>query len=71
MQVDFNSEVVFGKKKEKNAILKTLLSDFNNDDIDLRPSKIGNLDVIGNAYEYLIARFAEIQEKRRRILYSC
>ena len=27
--IDFNSEVIFGKKKEKNAILKTLLSDFN------------------------------------------
>ena len=34
------------EKERKNAILKTLLSDFNNDDIDLRPSKIGNLDVI-------------------------
>ena len=27
--VDFNSEVVFGKTKEKNAILRTLLEDFN------------------------------------------
>ena len=44
--------------KEKNAILRTLLEDFNKPEIDLKPSKIGNLDVIGNAYEYLIARFA-------------
>ena len=55
--VDFNSEVIFGKTKEKNAILRTLLEDFNKPEIDLKPSKIGNLDVIGNAYEYLIAIF--------------
>lgn len=68
--VDFNSEVVFGKKKEKNAILKTLLQDFNNPDIDLRPSKIGNLDVIGNAYEYLIARFAGDSGKKGGEFYT-
>ncbi len=68
--VDFNSEVVFGKKKEKNAIVKTLLSDFNNEDIDLRPSKIGNLDVIGNAYEYLIARFAGDSGKKGGEFYT-
>lgn len=68
--VDFNSEVIFGKKKEKNAILKTLLSDFNNKDIDLRPSKIGNLDVIGNAYEYLIARFAGDSGKKGGEFYT-
>lgn len=68
--VDFNSEVVFGKKKEKNAILRTLLSDFNNSDIDLRPSKIGNLDVIGNAYEYLIAKFAGDSGKKGGEFYT-
>ncbi len=68
--VDFNSEVIFGKKKEKNAILKTLLFDFNNEDINLRPSKIGNLDVIGNAYEYLIARFAGDSGKKGGEFYT-
>ena len=58
------------KRKKKNAILKTLLSDFNNDDIDLRPSKIGNLDVIGNAYEYLIARFAGDSGKKGGEFYT-
>ena len=62
--VDFNSEIVFGKMKEKNAILRNLLQDFHNEDIDLRPSKIGSLDVIGNAYEYLIARFASESGKK-------
>ena len=56
--VDYNNENVLGQKKERNAILKTLLEDFNDPLLDLRPSKIGNQDVIGNSYEYLIARFA-------------
>lgn len=68
--VDFNSEIVFGKKKEKNAILKTLLSDFNKEDLDLRPSKIGKLDIIGNAYEYLIARFASDSGKKGGEFYT-
>jgi type I restriction enzyme M protein len=34
------------------------LQDFNNPKLDLSPSRIGNLDVIGNAYEYLIGKFA-------------
>ena len=68
--VDFNSETTFGKKKEKNAILRTLLNDFNNPDIDLRPEKIGNLDVIGNAYEYLIARFAGDSGKKGGEFYT-
>ena len=68
--VDFNSEVVFGKPKEKNAILKTLLADFNKEEINLRPSKIGKLDVIGNAYEYLIARFAGDSGKKGGEFYT-
>ena len=68
--VDFNSEIIFGKKKEKNAILKTLLSDFNNPNLDLRPSKIGKLDIIGNAYEYLIAKFAGDSGKKGGEFYT-
>ena len=68
--VDFNSEVVFGKPKEKNAILRTLLADFNKEEIDLRPSKIGKLDIIGNAYEYLIARFAGDSGKKGGEFYT-
>lgn len=62
--VDYNSEKVLGQKKERNAILKTLLEDFNNPILDLRPSKIGNQDVIGNSYEYLIAKFASDAGKK-------
>ncbi len=53
---DFNSEITLGKIKEKNALLKTLLEDFNT--LDLRPSCLEGNDVIGDAYEYMIAQFA-------------
>lgn len=56
--IDFNSEAMLGQTKDRNTRLKSLLEDFNNPKLSLRPSRIGNLDVIGNAYEYLIAKFA-------------
>ncbi len=56
--VDFNSEIKLGKTKERNAILKNLLEDFSDNRLDLRPSKLVGNDVIGDAYEYLIAHFA-------------
>lgn len=56
--IDFNSEAMLGNTRERNARLKHLLEDFNDPKLDLRPSRIGNLDIIGNAYEYLIGKFA-------------
>jgi type I restriction enzyme M protein len=53
--VDFNSDGNLGRPKERNERLKNLLYDFQN--LDLRPSKVSE-DVIGNAYIYLIERFA-------------
>jgi type I restriction enzyme M protein len=35
-----------------------LLEDFAKPELNLRPSRVGSLDVIGNAYEYLIKLFA-------------
>ena len=56
--VDFNSEIKLGSTKERNAILKHLLEDFSDKRLDLRPSRLKGNDVIGDAYEYLIAHFA-------------
>ena len=56
--IDYNSEANLGQTKERNTRLKHLLEDFADPRLDLRPSRVGNLDVIGNAYEYLISRFA-------------
>lgn len=60
--IDFNSQVDFGEPKEKNATLRNLLEDFNG--LDLRPSQLGSADIIGDAYEYMIAMFASDAGKK-------
>lgn len=60
--IDFNSEVILGREADRNAILKTLLNDFKN--LDLRPSMLDGNDVIGDAYEYMIAQFASDAGKK-------
>ncbi|MBL4583620.1 MAG: type I restriction-modification system subunit M [Pseudomonadales bacterium] len=55
--ISFNTDKL-GEEKQKNTILRHLLEDFSSDDLDLRPSRVGTLDIIGNAYEYLIKLFA-------------
>ena len=68
--VDFNSEAFLGQTKDRNERLKTLLSDFNHPDLNLRPSRIGNQDVIGNAYEFLIGSFAANAGQRAGEFYT-
>src|SRR6266568_4520756 len=68
--IDFNSEAHLGKTKDRNTRLQHLLEDFANPRLDLRPSRIGNLDVIGNSYEYLIARFASGAGKKAGEFYT-
>lgn len=55
--ISFNTDRL-GDEKQKNDILRHLLEDFAKPDLNLRPSNVGNLDVIGNAYEFLIKNFA-------------
>lgn len=55
--ISFNSNKL-GEEKQKNDILRHLLEDFSRPELNMRPSRIGNLDVIGNAYEFLIKNFA-------------
>lgn len=68
--IDFNSEANLGQTKDRNARLKHLLEDFHDARLDLRPSRVGNLDVIGNAYEYLIAKFAAGAGKKAGEFYT-
>jgi type I restriction enzyme M protein len=68
--IDFNSEPNLGQAKDRNRRLNHLLEDFARPQLNLRPSRIGNEDIIGNAYEYLISRFCcRRGKKRRRILH--
>ncbi|WP_419893156.1 type I restriction-modification system subunit M [Oceanobacillus kimchii] len=66
--IDFNSESILGKTKERNAILRSLLEDFNR--LSLRPSQIGNEDVVGNAYQYMIGQFASDAGKKGGEFYT-
>ncbi|MBR8828100.1 MAG: type I restriction-modification system subunit M [Gomphosphaeria aponina SAG 52.96 = DSM 107014] len=68
--IDFNSESNLGQTRDRNVRLKLLLEDFANSKLDLRPLRIGNLDVIGNAYEYLIAKFAAGAGKKAGEFYT-
>ncbi|EKU58481.1 MULTISPECIES: type I restriction-modification system subunit M [Acinetobacter] len=55
--ISFNTDKL-GEEKQKNTILKDLLEVFAVPDLDLKPSRVGSLDVIGNGYEFLIKNFA-------------
>lgn len=69
-KIDFNNESNLGQTKERNARLKHLLEDFADARLDLRPSVIGKEDIIGNAYEYLISRFASDAGKKGGEFYT-
>ena len=66
--IDFNSEAILGKAKERNAMLRSLLEDFNQ--LSLRPSQLGNEDIVGNAYQYMIGLFASDAGKKGGEFYT-
>ena len=68
--IDFNSEAELGRTKERNAALKHLIEDFADDSLDLRPSMLDSHDVIGDAYEFLIANFASDAGKKGGEFYT-
>ncbi|MDV2080370.1 type I restriction-modification system subunit M [Marinobacter xestospongiae] len=67
--ISFNSNKL-GDEKQKNEILRHILEDFARPELNLRPSRIGKLDVIGNAYEYLIKNFAATSGKKAGEFYT-
>ncbi len=67
--ISFNSNKL-GDEKHKQDILRHLLEDFARPELNLRPSRIGKLDVIGNAYEYLIKNFAATSGKKAGEFYT-
>jgi len=67
--ISFNSTKL-GDEAQKNDILRHLLEDFNKPELNLRPSRVGDKDVIGDAYEYLIERFAAGAGKKAGEFYT-
>jgi type I restriction enzyme M protein len=68
--ISFNSEAALGQTKQRNTRLKNLLGDFADPRLDMRPSRINGLDIIGNAYEYLIGKFAAGAGKKAGEFYT-
>lgn len=68
--IDFNSEANLGKTRQRNERLKTVLEDFANPKLDLRPERVGHMDIVGDVYEYLIARFAAQAGKKAGEFYT-
>ena len=66
--IDFNSEANLGQARQRNGRLKHLLEDLV--ELDLRPEAVGHMDVIGDVYEYLIARFAATAGKKAGEFYT-
>ena len=60
--IHFNSDERLGSASERQGRISHLLEAFNN--LDLRPSKIGSNDIIGNCYLFLISNFASDAGKR-------
>ena len=60
--IDFNSESVLGATRERNTVLRNLLEDFNT--LNLAPSSLGESDIIGDSYQYMIEKFASDAGKK-------
>ena len=65
-----NSTPNLGDTRDRNRRLRNLLDDFANPKLDMRPSRVGHMDVIGNAYEYLIGKFASGAGKKGGEFYT-
>lgn len=66
--IDFNKEAHLGPTKERNRRLRNLLVDFS--ELDLQPDHLASSDVIGDAYEFLIAKFASDAGKKAGQFYT-
>ena len=68
--IDFESESVLGDTKTRNAMLKHMLEEFNSEGMNLSPSHMANADVLGDAYEYMVAQFASDAGKKGGEFYT-
>jgi type I restriction enzyme M protein len=68
-KIDFNNESNLGEAKDRNRRLRNMLEDFAKPELDLRPERV-DVDVIGEAYIYLISRFASDAGKKAGEFYT-
>lgn len=67
--IDFNSEALLGATRERNRLLRLLLEDFAKPELKLTPDRVDE-DAIGEAYIYLISRFASDAGKKAGEFYT-
>ncbi|MCV0429607.1 MAG: type I restriction-modification system subunit M, partial [Roseibium sp.] len=67
--ISFNANKL-GDEEQKNDILRHLMEDFAKPTLDMRPTRVGTLDIIGGAYEFLISRFAATAGKKAGEFYT-
>ena len=67
--ISFNSTKL-GDEAQKNDILRHLIEDFHKPQLNLRPSRVGSRDIIGDAYEFLIEKFAASAGKKAGEFYT-
>ncbi|MGH9755370.1 MAG: type I restriction-modification system subunit M [Blastocatellia bacterium] len=68
--ISFNSETHLGETKERNRRLTRLIEDFANPRLDLRPSRVGDRNVVGGAYQSMIEHFASESGKKGGEFYT-
>lgn len=67
--ISFNAGKL-GDEQQKNDMLRQLLEAFARPELDLSPSRVGTLGVVGNAYEFIIKRFASTSGKKAGEFYT-
>ncbi len=67
--IDFNHDTL-GAPKDRNRRLQELIANFDRPLLDFRPSVTGTRDLIGDAYQYLIAHFAADAGKKGGEFYT-
>lgn len=67
--ISFNSAKL-GEESQKNDLLRMVLEDFHKPELNFRPSRVGTMDIIGNAYQYLIEKFASDAGKKAGEFYT-
>lgn len=68
--VDFNSEEKLGKGKEMQDRLTNLIAIFENPDLDFSKNRADGDDILGDAYEYLMRKFATQSGKSKGQFYT-
>ena len=68
--IDFNSEAALGRTEQRNERLQHLLNDFADPGWTCAPRAWATVDIIGNAYEYLIGQFAAGAGKKAGEFYT-